>query len=440
MAPVLRLMLFLAAIAVLAGCQRNLIPTPNLYAGTEINPFAEVPDELATTTVDLLYVTDRKPEDTTAGDVKYGYGRSLSMAFGSCTVEIGRNMSWADLVAASRTRKRDHAIPLNVRSVTEQYRFPKTPGPIVIVDGEAIEAPEYVAARQRAIDALHDELRRRLAKTPRKEAYVYVHGYANTFEKGVYRLAEMWHFLGREGVPILYTWPAGHPGLLRGYTRDRESGEFTIFHLKELIKALASCPEIETIHLIAHSRGTDIMMTALRELIVRTRIAGHDPQQTLKIGNVIMAAPDIDMDVSTQRFAAERLYDGYELLTIYVTAHDRAIGSAEWLFASPRRIGTVQPEELLDRELDRVELMPNADIIDAQVRTDFTGHGYFLSNPAVFSDIILVLRYDRPPGAENGRPLTALIPNYYILDDRYPQHAAPLPKRKAAAARQEDDE
>ena len=125
----------------------------------------------------------------------------------------------------------------------------------------------------------------------------------------------------------------GHPGLLRGYTHDRESGELTLYHLKECIKALAQCPEVEAIHLIAHSRGTDILFSALRELIVRTRITGNDPQETLKIGNVIMAAPDIDLDVSSQRFSPDRLYDGYELLTVYVSAHDRAIGSAEWLFA-----------------------------------------------------------------------------------------------------------
>ena len=122
-----------------------------------------------------------------------------------------------------------------------------------------------------------------------------------------------------------------------------------------------------------------------------------------------------------------------------MTAHDRAIGTAEWLFASPRRIGTIQPQEVLDRELDRVALLPNSDIVDAEVRTDFTGHGYFLSNPAVLSDVILVLRYDRKPGAENDRPLTELIPNYYVLDDGYPGQAAPLPAAKAAAARQEDD-
>ena len=41
-------------------------------------------------------------------------------------------------------------------------------------------------------------------------------------------IAELWHFLGRQGVPILYTWPAGFGGL-RGYTRDRESGSSPSF-------------------------------------------------------------------------------------------------------------------------------------------------------------------------------------------------------------------
>ncbi len=439
MDPVRRSVAFLAVLVTLAGCQRNLIPTPNLYSGTEVNPFAHVPPELASSTVDLLYVTDRAPVPNAAGDTRYGYGRSLSAAFGSCTVEFGYNLSWEDLVAASRTKKRDHAIPLNIRSVTEQHRFPKTPGPIVVENGEVSSAPEYLAARQRGVDAFHDELRRRLALTPRKEVYLYVHGFANDFDHAAYRMAEMWHFLGREGVPLLYSWPAGHPGLLRGYTRDRESGEFTLYHLKECIKALALCPEVEAIHLIAHSRGTDVLMTAMRELIVRTRIAGYDPQQVLKIGNVIMAAPDLDLDVSSQRFSPDRLYDGYELFTIYVTANDRAIGTAEWLFASPRRLGTIQPEDLFESELDRVELLPNVDVIEAKVKTDFTGHGYFLSNPAVFSDVILVLRYDRAPGAANDRPLTPIIQNYYILDDDYPQEAAPPPESRIRDRKRSDD-
>ncbi len=378
-------------------------------------------------------MTDRKPDGGDGGDVgsdiEYGYGRSFSVAVGSCVVEIGNGVSWEDLVKASRARKRGGTLPLRVRSVTEQFRFPPTPPPIQVRNGEVQETAQYVAAKQTAVGALHDELQRRLAVTPRKEAYVFVHGYANTFEQAAYRMAEMWHFLGREGVPIVYSWPAGSPGLLRGYTRDRESGEFTIFHLKELLKALAACPDLDTVHVIAHSRGTDVAMTALREIIVEARARGDDPQSVLKIGNVVMAAPDVDLDVSGQRFAAERIYDGWELLTVYVSKNDRAIGTAEWLFASPRRIGKLELKELHATDVARTRLIPNADIVDARVRTDYTGHGYFLSNPAVFSDVILVLRYDRTPGADHDRPLTEIFPGYYILDDRYPQHAAPLPKK-----------
>ena len=73
-------------------------------------------------------------------------------------------------------------------------------------------------------------------------------------------MAELWHFLGRIGVPIIYTWPAGYPGLF-GYTYDRESSEFTVNHFRELLTLMAGFPEIEKINLIAHSRGTDIAVT-----------------------------------------------------------------------------------------------------------------------------------------------------------------------------------
>ncbi|MHC4804435.1 MAG: alpha/beta hydrolase, partial [Planctomycetota bacterium] len=83
------------------------------------------------------------------------------------------------------------------------------------------------------------------------------------------------------------------------------------------------------------------------------------------------AAPDLDADVTQQRFAAERLYDGFELSTLYVTRKDRALGTAEWLFSSPRRIGKLRPEQLTAEETERHGRIPNIDIVDARVRTDF---------------------------------------------------------------------
>jgi len=428
MLSVNRFPIVLVALVLLAGCQRLLAPSPNLYVDAVTDPFADVPAEFRTNTVDILYATDRKPESERNGSVRYGYDRSAWLAFGSCTVEIGHDVSWPRLVEASRSEKRTVSLPLRLGAVTPLGRFPQTPPPLELKDGELTETDEYLAKKQAAIAKLHDELRRRLALTPRKEAFVFVHGYKNTLEKAAFRLAELWHFLGRQGVPVLYTWPAGAPGLLHGYTRDRESGEFTIFHLKEFITALAACPELERISIIAHSRGTDIAATALRELVIAADARGEDPQATYKIAHLIIAAPDIDAEVSGQRNASDRLFRIYDHSVVYVSPNDRALGTAEWLFASPRRMGKLRPEHLTERDRQRLSVFQDGEIVDSRIRSKGMGHNYFLSNPATLSDLILVLRYDRPPTAEGGRPLTEIAPNWYILDDNYPRKAAPLPK------------
>jgi len=59
-------------------------------------------------------------------------------------------------------------------------------------------------------------------------------------------MTELWFFLGRIGIPIVYTWPAGHPGIF-GYTYDLESSEFTVYHLRRVLTAIAKFPEVEKI-------------------------------------------------------------------------------------------------------------------------------------------------------------------------------------------------
>ena len=55
----LRLLLLLAI--GLAGCQKQLMPTPNIYLDGRYPLFENLPPEFKTNTVDLLYVTDRAP-------------------------------------------------------------------------------------------------------------------------------------------------------------------------------------------------------------------------------------------------------------------------------------------------------------------------------------------------------------------------------------------
>ncbi|MHC4993054.1 MAG: alpha/beta hydrolase, partial [Planctomycetota bacterium] len=317
--------LALLLVVLIGGCQRTLVGTPNLYLAADADPFADVPPALRSSTIDLLYVTDRRAEGERDGRMRYRHFRSISLAWGSYTVQIGNGVTWTELVEASRTQRRAVNLPLRSGTVIEHGRFPETPPPMEMVDGQVVVTSDYVANLHESTAAFHDELQRRLELTPRKEVFVFVHGFNNSIANAAFRLAELWHMLGREGVPLLYSWPAGAPGLIKGYTYDRESSEFTIYHFKQLLTALRSCPGVSRVHLIGHSRGTDVVLTALRELLLQTDGTGRDPRSDYRMGHVVLAAPDIDLQVSQQRNVAEQIPRILETLTIYVTPNDRAL-------------------------------------------------------------------------------------------------------------------
>jgi esterase/lipase superfamily enzyme len=221
-------------------------------------------------------------------------------------------------------------------------------------------------------------------------------------------------------LPIVYTWPAGHPGIF-GYTYDRESSEFTVFHLKQLIKWLAEQPGIENIHLIAHSRGTDVAVSAFRELVIWARGAGLDPREHFKIKNFVLAAPDLDVQVVSQRIAAERLALAVDQATLYSSPDDKAIGFAELLYASPRgRVGTVTIQRLNEEEIGRMKANASrVNVVNFQGESTGYGHSYFRDNPAVSSDLVLMIRYGLKPG-EPGRPLEHIGLNFWRVPEDYP--------------------
>ena len=416
---------FLACVLMIAGCAetRQLMPTPNLYTDEKATLFEALPQEYASTLVELIYVTDRAPETDEAGKLRYGYNRSNSLAIGTTVVNLGHNTTWEELVEASRTHTRSGKFELRLVSINEFARLPPTPTPYKVIDGKVVEDPEVVAIRDANVARLQAEVRRRLALTSRKDVYLYVHGYNNTFDDANFALAELWHFFGREGLPIVFTWPAGYPGLF-GYTYDRESSEFTVFHLKQLIKWLAEQPEIENIHLIAHSRGTDVAISAFRELVIWARGAGLDPRERFKIKNFVFAAPDLDVQVVSQRVAGEYLALAVDQATLYTSSEDKAIGIAAWLFASPRgRLGTWTVDELDEAEIARMKARAGRlSIVDFEGESTGYGHSYFRTNPAVSSDLVLMIRYGFKPG-ETGRPLEHIGLNFWRVPEGYPANA-----------------
>ncbi len=420
------LALAFGALVLAAGCGGSvLMPTPNLYALTPDNPFSDVPACFRKSTVDVLYATDRAAESDLAQNPQYGYRRSRSLAFGMTTVRIGKDVPWDALVAASRSALRPTDLPMGTDETRELGRFPPTPSKTVERDGRIVDAPEVVEARCAAEDRLKALVAERLALTPKKEVYVFVHGTGSNFEEPTYVLAGLWHFMGRCGVPVVYTWPAGGGSdPARGYAYDRESSEFTVYHLKQFLRLLAACPGVEKVHILAHSRGTDTVLTALRELNIEIRASGGDTRKALKLGCLVLAAADIDGEVSSQRVAAEHLMQVPEQMVLYVSATDLRLNIGDVLFGSKNRLGQLDLSNMTAGQLEALRNLPEIQFIDARIAGSWGwSHAYFYHHPAVSSDLILLLRDNRRPGARYGRPLAGEGGPLWRIDMDYPAPA-----------------
>jgi esterase/lipase superfamily enzyme len=412
----------------LAGCSghRPLMPTPDVYALGVEQPFADsLPAELKTVDVDVMYVTDRVAAPREDGRLDYGLGRKHSMSIGKAVVNVGGDISWEELAADARSGVRSQTLKLSIESVTEITHGPQDSMILYEADGSLAMTEEGTQQYEVMIAALNERFRRRLANAPRKEILVFVHGVANSFDDALYTTAELWHYLGREFVPIAYSWPAGHGGLLRGYTYDRESSEFTVFHFKRFLEWLASLAEVEGIHVVAHSRGTDVVTTAIRELAIEARAKGTLAQDPYKLRNVVIAAPDINIEVGIQRTKREGTLWAADRWTMYTSRNDKAIGFSEWLFGG-LRIGKAVFDRndnslmALMENQPQVGLKQRNAVIQYEGKTGgMAGHNYFRTNPAVASDLVLTVRYGRPAGAENGRPLEHIEGVFWKIDDDY---------------------
>ena len=421
--PGARLAIVVAAIAfVLTGCATTLMPTPVLYTGENARPlFSELSIDSHRPSLDLLFITDRAPAEQ-ADDSPYTAARSRSVAFGSTMVEFGEGISWDTLVRESTATQRATPLQLKLGPTTELGRFPPIPYEVDVAPDGIRRIPGVVEAYEKAKQQLQAEIARRLAIARRKEVVLFVHGFHASFERAALTMGEMCHFLGREFVCGIFTWPAGGwRGTLFGYEFDRESAEYAVEDLLKVIRIVGQTPGVERIHLIAHSRGTDTVASALSELSVESYALRSSPDREFHIGNVVLVAPDLDGDVALSKifkvFSDPDLPFGGKAdpgavippspglrVTFYVSPNDTALAMASWLSGSIARLGRLDTTMLSADQIKAIAMLRAVDIIQVRDTTDFLGHRYFISNPQVSADFIAMLRYGLRPN-EPGRPL-----------------------------------
>ncbi|PQO23463.1 alpha/beta hydrolase [Rhodobacteraceae bacterium WD3A24] len=406
--------LFLLALAACAGANMA-VPPPNLYPDAGSYPADEVAPALRTPEATIYYVTDRARAEGSDAP-RYTSRRSSAMAFGRSVVRFGRDASWTDLAAAS-TQTGGGTLPLETLSVVEDIRFAPTPLPFEVRDGQPIMLPQAQATYADQSAAFRAAIARAVAERERGEVTIYIHGVRTGFEDARTTLATIWHYAGRNGVPLLYSWPAENGGLF-GYFRDRESGAFTIFHLKETLRMLAETPGVERVNIIAHSYGTEVATRALRELVIAERAAGRVPRESLGLGTLILAAPDLDFGIMQQRLVAEMFGPAFEQINVYVNPGDGPLRLAQVLL-SGTRFGRITPDDLTDSLRETFSRIGNVHFINVEEVRPALGHAYFRNNPSVVSDIVLALRTGEAPGT-SARPMEQRDVNFWSLHGVYP--------------------
>ncbi|MGA0594999.1 alpha/beta hydrolase [Enterovirga sp. CN4-39] len=197
-------------------------------------------------------------------------------------------------------------------------------------------ARHFVTLRSEPLEeaGLRDTVREMIRKSGQRRVLVFVHGYNNQFDDAVFRFAQIKHDSAAPGVAILFTWPSR--GRLLAYPYDRESATYSRGALERLLNGLAAEPSVGEINVLAHSMGNWVTLEALRQQAIRK---GRVPE---KIRNVMLAAPDVDIDVA--RTQVLDLGPRRPKITLFVSQDDRALAFSRLFWGSAVQLGAIDPE------------------------------------------------------------------------------------------------
>jgi esterase/lipase superfamily enzyme len=259
-----------------------------------------------TDVVDMLVATTRAQVEDPPG-VMFGGERAIGLAFADIAVSIP---------------------PDAVRKVGEVQWPASLPGD---------PAHDFVTTRADRMDLKEARANfdQRIAKTPGRHVLIFVHGYNTRFEEAVYRFAQITHDSHADFVPLLFTWPSR--GRALEYFYDRESANYSRDALEAVLRTVVEDPNVAAVSLLSHSLGNFVAVEAVRQMAIRDH--GLSP----KIKDIMLASPDIDVDVFRRQIAEIEIDDKQPPVTLFVSQDDRALGISKMLAGDEPRLGAVDP-------------------------------------------------------------------------------------------------
>lgn len=297
-----------------------------------------------TAAMDVLYVTNRelKGGKQNCSNKSFGITAAKGLRYGICKINVPKKSRVGKIEATEDMRADSHTY----------YRF----------QAHTTLPPDQVKA---AI----------LDKKP-ESILLFTHGFNVKFEEAVMRTAQIAYDLKYQGLPIIFTWPAGaEDGLVassfinKTYEKNYQSAIASQNDAIAFLRWLATLKI--PIYMGVHSMGHQVMIPALEKLSAEFA----EPF----IEELVLNAPDLSVD-DFQRIAPS-LRKVAKRTTLYCSFNDNAISASE-TFNSNRRLGGCATAEGID--------VINASEVDAPILGLGLGHGYYSSRP-IITDLYQIL-------------------------------------------------
>jgi esterase/lipase superfamily enzyme len=280
---------------VLAGCSSR--PDPALHLTETALGSAG--------TVSMLVATTRRPVDNPG--LRFGGERSISARFAEMTISIPPNHKTGEISWPS-------SAPSDPATTFAATRFAEVP-------------------RERLKQSIQAATR----NGKKRHVLVFVHGYNTRFDESAFRLAQIVYDSRADVLPVLFSWPSW--GTLSAYPYDRESAAVSRDGLEMMLTELAQEPSVSQVSVLAHSMGGWLTLEAFRQMAIRQK------QIPAKITDVMLAAPDVDVDVALSQGQALRDIPSRPRITLFVSSQDRALNASRLLWGSRDRLGNLNPNE-----------------------------------------------------------------------------------------------
>lgn len=234
-----------------------------------------------------------------------------------------------------------------------------------------------------------------------KEAFIYVHGYNESFKTAAMVAAQLKTDWDYDGQAFIFSWPALHVDS-RGpnYHPSRRNAELSREYFRDFLDLVVENTDAAIINIVAHSMGNYVVLPVLAEM--KNAAPATDSDAVPVVSELIMAAPDVtfgqfyDWAASAQNVVAK--------VTLYASKEDLSWRAHKIIcnfgpYSCGTRIGDVPASG--PAVLDGVETIDASDLVGDMLYAwrNGKGHDYFKRNSRVIEDIskMIIERRHPPP-------------------------------------------